>query len=237
MPSEGYEIKIEEIFEGPMDLLLYLIKKAEVDIYDIPIALITDQYLEYLALMESLNIDYAGDFILMASTLTKIKSRMLIPVNELEEDMEDPRAEITKPLLEYLRMKSAAEQLSERHLLGEHTFVRHLNKKEFISEDDHEIIQVGLFELIDAFQQILKNVAPEHRVDLTTDGISVKDRITQIVDILEKNESVTFLELFAGTRDRREIITTLLAILEMVKLSLIRVVQNVQSGVIRLFYQ
>jgi segregation and condensation protein A len=237
MPSESYEIKIEEIFEGPMDLLLYLIKKAEVDIYDIPIALITDQYLEYLALMKSLNIDYAGDFILMASTLTKIKSRMLIPVNELEEDMEDPRAEITKPLLEYLRMKSAAEQLSERHLLGEHTFVRHLNKKEFIPEGDHEIIQVGLFELIDAFQQILKNVAPEHKVDLTTDGISVKDRITQIVDILEKKESVTFLELFAGAGDKREIITTLLAILEMVKLSLIRVVQNVQSGVIRLFYQ
>lgn len=237
MSSEVYEIKIEEIFEGPMDLLLYLIKKNEVNIYDIPIALITDQYLEYLELMKSLNIDFAGDFILMASTLTKIKSRMLIPVNELEEDMEDPRAEITKPLLEYLRMKSAAEQLAERHLLGEHTFVRHLDKKEYISESEPEMIQVGLFELIDAFQQILKNVAPEHRVDMTADGISVKDRINQLVDILEEKGSVTFLELFEGVMGKQDIITTFLALLEMVKLNLIRVVQHVQSGIIRLFYQ
>lgn len=237
MAEEIYEIKIEEVFEGPMDLLLYLIKKNEVNIYDIPISLITDQYLEYLELMKSLNIDYAGDFILMASTLTKIKSRMLIPVNELEEDMEDPRAEITKPLLEYLRMKSAADQLAERHLLGEHTFVRHLNKQEFISESDPQIIQVGLFELIDAFQQILKNVAPEQRVDLTIEGISLKDRINQLVDILEEKGSVTFLEIFNGALDKRDIITTFLAILEMVRLNIIRVVQHVQSGIIRIFYQ
>ena len=109
MTSEIYQIKLDNIFEGPMDLLVHLIKKNEVDIYDIPIALLTDQYLEYLEWMKSLNIDFAGDFLLMAATLTQIKSKMLLPIHESEDEEDDPRLAITKPLEEFLRMKSAAE--------------------------------------------------------------------------------------------------------------------------------
>jgi segregation and condensation protein A len=236
MPDEIYEVKIEDVFEGPMDLLIHLIKKNEVDIYDIPIALITDQYLEYMAWMKSMNIDFAGDFILMAATLTKIKSRMLIPAHEGEEDEDDPRAEITKPLLEYLQMKSAAEQLAERNLLGEDIFVRNPSKEDFLINGEDEMIQVGLFELIDAFQKILENISPAQRVDLTADKLSVKDRISEIVDILEAQGSVTFGELFAINSVKSEIVVTFLALLEMVKLSLIRIVQHVQTGIIRLFY-
>ena len=125
MAEEIYRVQLENVFEGPMDLLVHLIKKNELDIYDIPIALITEQYLQYIDWMKAMNIDFAGDFIVMASTLTQIKSHMLLPVHDgEEEDGEDPRLEITKPLLEYLQMKSAADQLVERNLLGENTFIR-----------------------------------------------------------------------------------------------------------------
>ena len=236
MSDEIYEVKIEDVFEGPMDLLIHLIKKNEVDIYNIPIALITDQYLEYIDWMKSMNIDFAGDFILMAATLTKIKSRMLIPAHEGEEEEEDPLAEITKPLLEYLQMKSAAEQLAERHLLGEDTFVRNPSKEDFLIIGEDEMIQVGLFELIDAFQKILENISPDQRVDLTADKLSIKDRISEIVDILEAQGSVTFGELFTVNSVKSDIVVTFLALLEMIKLSLVRIVQHVQTGVIRLFY-
>ena len=236
MTTENYQIKVENIFEGPMDLLVHLIKKNEVDIYDIPIALITDQYLEYLEWMKSLNIDFAGDFLLMAATLTQVKSKMLLPAHESEEDEEDPRLEITKPLEEYLRMKSVAERLSERSLLGESIFTRTPVKNDIEILDDEEIIQVGLFELIDAFQKILKNVSAEHKIDLTTEKISVREKISHIVDILEEKNTITFDELFSEKPDKREIIVTFLALLEMVKLNIIKIIQHVQSGIIRLFY-
>ena len=237
MAEEIYQVKVDEVFEGPMDLLVYLIKKNEVDIYDIPIALITDQYLEYLEFMKSLDIDLAGEFIYMAATLTQIKSRMLLPVHETDdEDLVDPRMEITKPLLEYLQMKSAAEQLAARHLLGEDTFVRTTKKEEYMVNSDDEVIQVGLFELIDAFQKILQNISPDLTMDFTVDRISVKEKITEIVDVLELKGSITFGELFSEKCDKGDVVVTFLAILEMVKLCLIRIVQHVQTGIIRLFY-
>lgn len=236
MEETIYKVHIEDIYEGPMDLLLHLIKKYEIDIYDIPIALITEQYLEYIELMKSMNIDFAGDFIVMASTLAQIKSRMLLPALEEENDDEDPRLAIVKPLEEYIRMKSAAEQLTERNLLWEDTFVRNPGQEDHLINGEDEIIKVGLFELIDAFQTILKNISPDSRVDITADSISVKDRIAQIVDVFESSGSITFDELFSKDSDKGEIIVTFLAILEMVKLGLVRVVQNLRSGVIRLFY-
>ncbi len=235
MSSKVYEVKIDNIFEGPMDLLVHLINKNEVDIYDIPIAMITDQYLEYLEWLNSLNIDFVGDFIVMASTLTKIKSRMLLPMHD-DDDDEDPRLEITRPLMEYLQMKSIAEQLSERNLLGEDTFVRNPGRENTLLNQEDEMIKVGLFELIDAFQKILKNISPDDRMDFTTDEISVKDRISEIVNILEEHGSITFGELFSSSHDKSELIVTFLAILEMVKISLVRIVQHVQTGIIRLFY-
>lgn len=237
MDNTVYEVRLDNIFEGPMDLLFYLIKKNEVDIYDIPIAMITDQYLEYLELMKFLNIDFAGDFLVMAATLAQIKSKMLLPVHDEEEELEDPRLEIARPLLEYLEMKSAADQLARRNILGEHTFIRHPIEQDIRWDEDNELIKVGLFELIDAFQKILANLSPDHRVDLTTDRVSVKERINQLIDLLEEKNSVTFDDLFEGAVKKSDLIVTFLAILEMVKLSLVQVVQHNLSGVIRIFYQ
>jgi len=236
MQEEVYQVKLENVFEGPMDLLVHLIKKHEVDIYDIPIAMITDQYLEFLEWMKLMNIDVAGDFIVMAATLTQIKSKMLLPVHENEDDQEDPRLAIARPLAEYLRMKSAAERLAERDLLGEDTFVRSPDKEELLASRQDEIIKVGLFELIDAFQQILEKISPDERVRITADSVSVKDRISQLADVFESKGSVTFDELFPTGAVRSDVIVTFLAILEMVRLSLVRIVQYVQTGVIRLFY-
>lgn len=219
-----------------MDLLVHLIRKNELDIYDIPIAMITEQYLQYLEWMQAMNIDYAGDFILMASTLTQLKSRMLLPSHGDEDEEEDPLQEITRPLLEYLQMKSAADSLVERNLLGEKTFIRNPNRDEFMPGPDDEFIKVGLFELIDAFQKILEKIPDDHRVEFSADVISIKDKISQIVEILEAQGSITFLELFSDSSDKREIIVTFLAILEMVKLTLIRIVQHVHTGIIRIFY-
>ncbi|MDM8525291.1 segregation/condensation protein A [Desulfococcaceae bacterium HSG8] len=232
-----YEVKLENIFEGPMDLLVFLIKKNEVDIYDIPIALITDQYLEYLEWMKTMNINFAGDFIVMAATLAQIKSRMLLPAHENQGDEEDdPRLEIARPLLEYLQMKSVAEQLAQRHLLGEKVFPRSPTKEDLLTAPRDEMISVDLFELIDAFRRILENMPGDHRIDLSDERISIKDKISELVDILEKQGSLTFGELFPTDAVKGEIVVTFLAILEMAKLCLIRITQHVQTGVIRLFY-
>ena len=237
MPDKLYQVQLEDVFEGPMDLLVHLIKKNELDIYDIPVALITEQYLQYLEWMKVMNVELAGDFIVMASTLAQIKSRMLLPVHDGdEEEEEDPRLELTRPLLEYLQMKSVADQLIERNLLGEKTFIRNSSRDDFLTGQDDEFIKIGLFELIDAFQKILDRIPDDHRVEMTTDEISVRDKISQIVDILETRGSITFLELFSDNPDRREVIITFLAILEMVKLTLIRLVQNLNTGIIRIFY-
>lgn len=234
--NDPYQVKLKNVFEGPMDLLIHLIRKNEVDIYDIPIAMITRQFLEYVEWIKLTDIDHAGDFLLMASTMTQIKSRTLLPVHENDEE-EDPRLEIARPLIEYLQIKSAAEQLSARPLLGEHTFVRKIDQKNYQMPTDDEIIKVGLFELIDAFQRILKKTGGEHRIDFSSDRISVKDRITELIDQLEEKGSATFEELFVKTPDKSDIIVTFLAVLEMVKLSLVQLVQHVQTGIIRLLYQ
>lgn len=233
--NDPYQVMLKDVFEGPMDLLIHLIRKNEVDIYDIPIAMITRQYLAYVEWIKLTDIDHAGDFLLMASTLTHIKSRTLLPAHE-NDDEEDPRLEIARPLIEYLQIKSAAEQLAARPLLGENTFVRKIDKKDFQMPAEEEIIKVGLFELIDAFQQILKKTGGEHRIDFSTDRISVKDRITELIDLLEQKGSATFEELFDDTPTKGDIIVTFLAVLEIVKLSLVQLVQHVQSGIIRLLY-
>lgn len=234
---ESYKVQLEGVFEGPMDLLVHLIRKDEMDIYDIPVALITDQYLAYLELMKAMNVDLAGDFLVMAATLTQLKSKMLLPIHEGASEEEDPRSALTRPLLEYMQMKSAAELLAERNLLGHDTFTRKPDTEEYLAVGEEEMIKVGLFELIDAFQRIIANVSPEEKMEFTADSISVKDRITEVVDILETRGSVTFTELFETASAKSDIIVTFLAILEMVKLCLIKVAQHVQTGIIRLFYQ
>jgi segregation and condensation protein A len=234
----SYQVNLGELFDGPMDLLVHLVKKNEVDIYDIPIALIAQQYMEYLEWMKSVNIDVAGEFLVMAATLAHIKSRMLLPTQEEEEEDEDPRMEIVRPLAEYLQLKYAAENLLERDQLDWDVFRRRdLDAAEAWSEGEPGLIQVGLFELIDAFQDIIKRVSPKYFWDLTPDTISVKSRMAQIADILEEQESATFAELFETEATRKDIIMTFLAILEMAKLQLIRIMQHVESGIIRIFYK
>ena len=226
-----------DLFEGPMDLLVHLVRKNEVDIYDIPVALIMDQYMEYIKLMNVLNIDLAGEFLVMAATLAHIKSRMLLPVDqEQEEEEEDPRMEIVRPLEEYLQLQYAAEDLTDRNQLDWDVFIRcYGNGNERPDEEPDGLVQVSLFELIDAFQKIIKRVSPEHLFNITVDTISVKSRISEIADLLEGRGSVTFEDLFEKEVTKSQLIVTLLAILEMAKVQVIRIMQHVSSGIIRIF--
>ena len=226
-----------DLFEGPMDLLVHLVRKNEVDIYDIPVALIMDQYMEYIKLMNVLNIDLAGEFLVMAATLAHIKSRMLLPVDqEQEEEEEDPRMEIVRPLEEYLQLQYAAEDLTDRNQLDWDVFIRSYgNGNERPDEEPDGLVQVSLFELIDAFQKIIKRVSPEHLFNITVDTISVKSRISEIADLLEGRGSVTFEDLFEKEVTKSQLIVTLLAILEMAKVQVIRIMQHVSSGIIRIF--
>jgi segregation and condensation protein A len=183
-----------------------------------------------------MSIDFAGDFLVLAATLTQIKSRMLLPCHENEEEEEDPRLEIARPLLEYIQMQSVAQQLASRPLLGEHTFSRHPSREDYLQEGEESYIKVGLFELIDAFQGILRQAAVHHRVDMSRDRLSVKERITQIVEMLEKEGSLTFRDLFSTEIEKGDIVVTFLAVLEMAKMCLVRIAQHSQTGIIRLFY-
>jgi segregation and condensation protein A len=187
--------------------------------------------------MKAMSIDLAGDFLLMAATLTQIKSKMLLPRHDEDgEADDDPRLEITRPLLEYLRMKSAAEELTLRPVLGEDTFVRPSGTEKIQPDPAGQFIQVSLFELIDAFQRIIDNLPGEHGVEFDTERFSIKDKIAHIIEILEENGAVAFHELFSRSADREELIATFLAILEMGKLGLVRIAQHFQNGTIRLFY-
>ena len=235
--EKKYKVLVENIFEGPMDLLVFLIRKNEVNIYDIPIALITDQYLGYLEWMKEHSIDFAGDFLVLAATLTQIKSKLLLPVHPGDdEDMEDPRLEITRPLLEYLRMKSVAEELQNRNILGDDIFVRNPPKEEFDDDGEEPVVRIGLFELIDAFKNILDNMPSEHKVNLADERFTIKDKINHILEVLETKGDIHFHELFTPTSPRIEMVVTFLAILEIAKLNLIQITQEIQTGVIRLAY-
>ncbi|MBI9076298.1 MAG: segregation/condensation protein A [Desulfatibacillum sp.] len=234
MEEDRYHIHLD-VFEGPMDLLVHLIRKNEVDVYDIPIAVIADQYLRYVEMMQAMNVDLAGDFLVMAATLMQIKSRLLLPRHFEDEDEEDPRMEIVRPLAEYLQLKEAAESMGTRHLLGDSVFARNPEPMAFDDRED-EVIMVGLFELIEAFAKILDNVNKEELVTVTAETVSVKDKINQIVDILEEKQTITFSELFEKGCTKMDVIVTFLALLEMTKLSIITIAQHLHSGIIRIFY-
>ena len=232
-----YQVQLE-IFEGPMDLLLHLIRKNKVDIYDIPIALIMDQYLKYLDMMRSLNIDVAGDFLEMAATLAYIKSRMLVPrVGSEEEDQEeDPRLELVRPLLEYVKIKEAAQTLAVSLQLDRDVYVRNIPTEELWGmEGSDEIAEVGLFALVNALHEVLKRAEPGDFMEVSADTMRIKDRISQLMEILSGVSSITFHELFEGKIRKMEMILTFLAILELVRLQMVRAFQHQPSGIIRLY--
>ena len=228
-----YEVKLE-IFQGPLDLLLHLIRKNEVDIFDIPIATIADQYLVYLDMMKALNINVVGDFLVMASTLLHIKSKMLLPDLE-EEEEEDPRVEITRPLLEYLRLKEMAGELLDRELLDRDVFVRQLSSDYTVQmEGEEPLLDVNLFQLMDAFKKILDERLPGVPLKVEFERWSLKDKTTHILERLKNEEAITFRELFTEDRTISEFIITFLALLELVNAGMIRVFQPDAEKDIRL---
>lgn len=241
--KNSYNVKLD-IFEGPLDLLLHLIKKSEVDIYDIPITEITDQYVEYMEIAESMSLDLAGEFILMAATLIYIKSRMLLPIPEdaAEEDDDegvDPRGELMRKLLEYQRFKEVAEALSKRSILGRDVFVRGMtpfNLDDFTEDgvEDAGLDNVTLFDLISVFRDILDRAPTSHQVDITVDRFRVADKVNHIMEVLDRDQSVIFRDLFPIGAPKGEIIVTFLAILELGKLLMVRVNQT-DDGVIRVY--
>lgn len=230
--TENYEVKLE-IFEGPLDLLIHLIHKNEVDIFDIPIATITDQYLEYLDIMKALNIDVAGDFLVMASTLVYIKSKMLLPAKEDEE--EDPRIEITRPLLEYMRFKEIAGELSDREILDRDVFARQLSP-EFLAkiQDEDPQLDVNLFQLMDAFKRIMDQRLPGAQLKLKLAQWSIKEKTEVIIALLKKRGPIFFHEIFDADRTVSELIVTFLALLELVHIGLIQIFQPTAESEIRL---
>jgi segregation and condensation protein A len=235
----SYEIKLD-VFEGPLDLLLYLIRKNEIDIYNIPIALITEQYLEYLDIMRSLNLDLAGEYLVLAATLIHIKSRLLLPPVEGEEDGEegeDPRTELVRQLLEYQTFKEAALNLEARPLLDRDVFTRGAPAEEPVAEDQEEetMIEVGVFELVQAFRVIISGLDRSEDMAIDTEKMSLTDRINEIMDRLTEEKQLTFTELLGERTDRKRIIYTFLAILELMKLRMVRAYQSGPFGVIRLF--
>jgi len=232
-----------EVFEGPLDLLLHLIKKNEIDIYDIPIAVITQQYLEYLEMMKSLNLDIAGEFLLMAATLLHIKSKMLLPPSEEEQTEEgeealeeDPRAELVRKLLEYQRFKEAAQELSRGSLLDRDVFVRRFFEEKLLEGAEEALVgEATLFDLLEAIQKVLRGIPPEEFQEISLEQLSVKEKILQIMDRIWEAGSVTFNELFTTVTPRREIIVTFLALLELLRLRMIKVYQSESFGMIRIF--
>ncbi len=234
MTVEPYEIKLD-IFEGPLDLLLYLIRKNEVDIYDIPIARITSQYMQYIDAMKSLNLDLAGEYLFLAATLTHIKSRMLLPVSEEDEEEEgaDPREELVKQLLEYKAFKEAALDLDRMDILGRDVFCRdHTGDTD--EQDKRPLREVGIFELVEAFRRIQLDTDQKVLMEIDLEKISLSDRINDIVDELEKRGELTFADLLKDAGNRRNLIYSFLAILELMKLRIIRAYQAVPYGTIRI---
>ncbi|MGA2462761.1 MAG: segregation/condensation protein A [Thermodesulfobacteriota bacterium] len=233
--NSPYTVRLE-MFEGPLDLLLHLIHKNELDITNIPIALITEQYLEYLKLMKVLNLDMAGEYLLMASTLLYIKSKMLLPASseEGEEEGEDPRAELVRRLLEYQKYKAAAAELEKRPMLDRDVFLRSTSM-EVEDAGEEERVEVNLFELIEAFRKILERVKTEEFHEVILDRLSVEEKAQEIFYLLQREKrSMAFHLLFPEQASRRVIIITFLAILELVKMKLVRVFQLTPFETIRI---
>ncbi len=235
--TTDYKVKLE-IFEGPLDLLLYLIKRDELDIYDISIERITRQYLEYLQAFKELNIDVAGEFIVMAANLLYIKSRSLLPVDqqppEEEAEEDDPRWELIRQLIEYKKFKEAAAQLRDRALEQENIFVRGGIST---SEGVRPLLlgEVGIFQLINAFQNVVKRVeAREELQQIFGENYTVSDKIETILARVSEGGALKFSELFAEMASRVEIVVTFLALLELIRLKQVRAIQPGQFGEIEI---
>ena len=235
-----YKIKLP-VFEGPLDLLLYLIKKEEIDIYDIPIAKITSQYLEYFEMMKVMDLNIAGEFLVMAATLMHIKSKMLLPQEkDLEEEVleGDPRAELVRRLIEYKKFKEAAGSLIDMEKRRRQVYGR------VGTPDDKDIsayreiedgFEASIFDLITAFAKVVKNISKEEFHQVLQDEFTVSQKIHDIFHILVEKPIICFTELFRGAKNRLEAITIFLALLELIRLNEIVIKQDKEFGEIKIF--
>lgn len=224
---DDYKVRLE-IFEGPLDLLLYLIKKSELDIHDIPVNLITDQYLEYLNVMQLLDLDIAGEFLVMAATLMYIKSKMLLPPDETqskEAEEPDPRAELVQRLLEYKQFKEAALSLQQMENERARYATRYPGTVE-MEGGDSPFLEASLFDLISAFSKVLKALPKETFHQIIRDEFTVAEKVHEIFHLLVQNNSVFFSTLFEKSKNKLEAITIFLALLELIRLREVVFVQN-----------
>lgn len=215
-----YKVELP-VFEGPLDLLLYLTKKDEINICDIPIAKITDQYLEYLEVMKLLDLEIAGEFLVMAATLMHIKSKMLLPPEEKEEEVIeeiDPREELVRKLIEYKKFKEAAGELKGLNLRQRQTFTRLSSGQKARFDADEQGFEASLFDLITAFSKILKEIPKSAFYKVIKDEFTVSDKIHDILHVLLDKPRVFFSELFKNTKSKVEVVAIFLALLELVKL-------------------
>jgi segregation and condensation protein A len=228
--ESDYKVKLE-IFEGPLDLLLYLIKRDELDIYDISLERITRQYLEYLQAFKELNIDLAGEFVVMAANLIYLKSRSLLPVDQQPPDEDavedDPRWDLIRQLIEYKKFKEAAAQLQTRALEQERIFARIGDGSTGLTDAPLRLGEVGIFQLINAFQSVLKRMeARENLRDIFGEHFTVSDKIEWILQRVSEGAALRFAELFATVASRVEIVVTFLALLELIRLKQVRATQD-----------
>jgi segregation and condensation protein A len=236
---DAFAVKLDR-FEGPLDLLLHLIKKNEVSIHDIPIALITAQYLDAIGLLQELNLDIAGEFLLMAATLIHIKSKMLLPRPEtaatVEGEEEDPRDALVRRLLEHAKFKAAAGLLHEREQWRAAQWLRPDTRVAELFGDEYEPeLEVDLFTLLTAFQAVVQRAKQRPSVALPPEQLSVEARIDQLLARLSETKACGFEEFFADIDDRSGLIVTFLALLEMIRLKLVRVFQAGSFGPIRVY--
>lgn len=222
------EISIDK-FEGPLDLLLHLIRKEEMDIYEIEIVQITKQYLDFIDAMQSLNLDIAGEYLVMAATLLHIKSRMLLPVHEeelVEEEEVDPRAELIRRLLEYQRYKDAALTFAALPQLERDIFLAAPVAEDGGEEESLELEPVGLYALVEAFRDLLKKAPKDFVHEVTAEHLSVTERIQTILNKLQERPQLPFSELLPASLVRSEVVVMFLAMLELVKMNLVKIYQN-----------
>lgn len=233
MSTQEYKVQLD-VFEGPLDLLLYLIRKDEVDITDIPIEIITTQYMEYLDLMRMLDLDIAGEFIVMAATLMMIKSRMLLPVEERvveeDEEEEDPRWDLVRQLVEYKKFKDAALHLHIMELDREHIYDREGANIQLEKDAEKTLQDVSIFDLISAFNEALQNVPQESLTEIFADEFTVAQKIDDLIKRIQHHERVSISEVFSKMRSRSEVVCTFLAVLELIKLKHISIVQEEVFG-------
>ena len=226
----GYKLKLD-VFEGPLDLLLYLIKKNDIDISDIPIAAITEQYMEYIEMMKLLDLDIIGDFLVMAATLMQIKSRMLLPddPSEEEETEEDPRDELVRRLQEYKRFKDVADALKEKEIKRKDYFARTADediKKRLVDDAKETFIEASLFDLINALSDALNKAPEEILHEIITEEFTVEQKIHDILHGLLEGSQISLMKLFSVAKSKMEMIVTFLAILELIRLKEIKAVQK-----------